>query len=105
VEQLIDDALAFPHKPSTEAMHRFMDAYAAHEGTVDRLQESAVPTLVLAGGQDITTPPALGRAVAEGIPDARFEVLEDEAYQPFQEVPDDFNARVDLFWQEVESRG
>jgi pimeloyl-ACP methyl ester carboxylesterase len=26
-----------------------------------------------------------------------------EAHQPFQEVPDAFNARVDAFWREVEA--
>jgi 3-oxoadipate enol-lactonase len=30
-------------------------------------------------------------------------VLEEEAHQPFQEVPDRWNARVDGFWQEVEA--
>jgi hypothetical protein len=31
-------------------------------------------------------------------------VLPEEAHQPFQEVPDQFNARVDAFWAEVEAR-
>ena len=26
-----------------------------------------------------------------------------EAHQPFQEVPDEFNARVDAFWREVDA--
>jgi pimeloyl-ACP methyl ester carboxylesterase len=63
------------------------------------------PTLVLAGGRDMTVRPALCRAVAELIPGAQFEVLEEEAHQPFQEVPDEWNARVDAFWCEVEARG
>ena len=88
-------------------MQRFIDALMAHagEGTLDRLQDITVPTLVLAGGQDICIPPSLGRVVAEGIPGARFEVLEDEAHQPFQEVPHQFNARVDAFWRELEAQG
>jgi hypothetical protein len=28
-----------------------------------------------------------------------------EAHQPFQEVPEEFNARVETFWLEVEVRG
>jgi len=28
--------------------------------------------------------------------------MEEEAHQPFQEVPDQWNARVDTFWREVE---
>jgi hypothetical protein len=36
-------------------------------------------------GLDLITPPRYGRAVADGIPGARFEVLAEEAHQPFQE--------------------
>jgi hypothetical protein len=52
----------------------------------------------------MTSRPELCRAVAELIPGARFEVLEDEAQQPFQEVPDEWNSRVDAFWSEIEAR-
>ena len=64
-----------------------------------------MPTLVLSGEYDVIFPPRFGEAVAAGIPDAHFEVMAGEAHQPFQEVPDDFNARVDAFWREVETRG
>jgi hypothetical protein len=37
------------------------------------------------------------------IPGAQFEVTSGEAHQPFQEVPDGFNARVDEFWRSVEA--
>ena len=36
---------------------------------------------------------------------ARFEVMEEEAHQLFQEVPDEWNARVHAFWHEVEDLG
>jgi pimeloyl-ACP methyl ester carboxylesterase len=103
VAQIVEEALAFQHPASTEAIQRTIDAYLAHE-TADRLHAIKVPTLVLAGGQDIITPPRYGRLVAERIPGARLEVLPEEAHQPFQEVPDEFNARVDAFWREVEAR-
>jgi pimeloyl-ACP methyl ester carboxylesterase len=48
------------------------------------------------------SPPRYGREVADAITGAVFEVWADEAHQPFQEVPDKFNARVDAFWQSVE---
>jgi pimeloyl-ACP methyl ester carboxylesterase len=57
----------------------------------------------LDSGLDMVAPPRLGRAVADGIPGARFEVPAEEAHQPFQEASDLFNARVDAFWQEVEA--
>jgi pimeloyl-ACP methyl ester carboxylesterase len=75
----------------------------------DRLPEIAVLPLVVAGGRDSTAPPPLDRPPAalprraELIPGARFEVME-EAHQPFQEVPDGWNARVDAFWRQVEMR-
>jgi hypothetical protein len=42
----------------------------------------------------MTSRPELCRVVAELIPGAQFEVLEDEAHQPFQEIPVEWNARV-----------
>ncbi len=104
VDQFIQEVLAFPHKQSTEDVQRFIDAFVDHD-TSDRLPEIAAPTLVLAGGRDMTSRPELCRAVAELIPGARFEVLEEESHQPFQEVPDEWNARVDAFWREVQGRG
>ena len=102
VEKTIDGALAFPHKQTPEDLQRSLDAYLAHD-TSKRLPEIAVPTLVLAGGIDTTSRPELCRAVAELIPGAQYEVMEEESHQPFQEIPDDWNSRVDAFWREVEA--
>ena len=104
VDAFIEEVLAFPHKQSSEDLKRFLDAFFVHD-TTDRLPELTVPTLVLAGGRDLTMRPEVCRAVAELIPGARFEVMEEEAHQPFQEVPDEWNARVDAFWREVEAGG
>jgi pimeloyl-ACP methyl ester carboxylesterase len=103
VDQIIEEVLAFPHKQATEDLQRYIDAFVGHD-TGDRLPEIGAPTLVLAGGRDLQMPPPLCRAVAERIPGAQFEVMEEEAHQPFQEVPDEWNARVDTFWREVEAR-
>jgi pimeloyl-ACP methyl ester carboxylesterase len=103
VAQMIEEVLAFPHKQRTEDVHRYIDAFLDHD-TTDRLGEIAAPTLVLAGGRDSTARPRLCRAVAKRIPGARFEVMEEEAHQPFQEIPDEWNARVDAFWREVEAQ-
>ena len=103
VDQFIEEVLAFPHKQTAEDLQRYLDAFVDHN-TTDRLPDIAAPTLVLSGGRDSTTRPELCRAVAERIPGARLEVMEEEAHQPFQEVPDEWNARVDAFWREVETR-
>jgi pimeloyl-ACP methyl ester carboxylesterase len=103
VGRIIDEVLAFPHKQSAEDVQRFLDAFTDHDTTA-RLPRITAPTLVLAGGRDMTARPSLGRAVAAGIPNARFEVMEEEAHQPFQEVPDEWNSRVDAFWRDIATR-
>lgn len=104
VEALVDEALAFPHPQSSTSFLAQLTAFRSHDAR-DRLGRIAVPTLVVAGGQDIICPPRLGRAVAETIPDARFVVLDDEAHQPFQESPDEFDALVREFWATLPSLG
>jgi pimeloyl-ACP methyl ester carboxylesterase len=103
VDQIIEEVLAFPHKQAPEALQRSLDAFLDHD-TSERLPQISAPTLVLAGGLDTTSRPELCRAVAELIPGARFELMEEESHQPFQEIPDEWNARVDAFWSEVEAR-
>ena len=102
VDQIIEEVLAFPHKQSPGNTQRTLDAFVDHD-TSERLAQIAAPTLVLAGGLDMTSRPELCRAVAELIPGAQYEVMEEESHQPFQEVPDDWNARVDAFWREAEA--
>ncbi|MET9760794.1 alpha/beta fold hydrolase [Streptomyces sp. NPDC006372] len=102
VDRFVDETLAFEHPQSVEAFQRQLAAFAGHD-TLDRLGRIGVPTLVLSGEVDLVAPPRLGRVVADGIPGAAFEVLPGEAHQPFQEVPDVFNSRVDAFWRAVEA--
>ena len=102
VEQIIEEVLAFPHKQSNEDLQAFLDVFINHE-TAGRLAQVAAPTLVLAGGNDTIIRPETCSAVAERIPGAVFEVIEGEAHQPFQEVPELWNARVSSFWQGIDA--
>ena len=72
VEQLL------PLFPSTEQQIRTTveqwDADLTHD-TLDRLGAITAPTLVIAGEQDLLTPPWHGRQVAEAIPGARLEMF------------------------------
>ncbi len=99
MDQIVEEALAFPHQQSVEAFQAQVDACLAHD-TTDRLAQIAAPALVISGGRDTLLPPRFGRSVADSIPGARFELMEEEAHQPFQEVPDEWNALVDAFWSE-----
>ena len=100
VDQIVDEALAFPHQQPVEAFQAQVDACLTHD-TVGRLSRIAAPTLVLSSELDTILPPRFGRFVAAEIPHARFEVVPGQAHQPFQEIPGQFNARVDAFWRDV----
>jgi 3-oxoadipate enol-lactonase len=102
VGEFIEEVLAFPHKQATADFQRFLDAFSRPD-SAGRLPKIAAPTLVLAGGRDSVSRPELGRQVADLIPGARFTVLEGEAHQPFQEIPEEWNALVEDFWREVEA--
>jgi pimeloyl-ACP methyl ester carboxylesterase len=101
VDQIIEEALAFPHPQSSEAFQRQVDAWTAHD-TLDRLDRITAPTLVVAGELDIMIPPRFGQVVADRIPGAELIVLPGEAHQPFQESPVEFNELVDTFWRGVD---
>jgi pimeloyl-ACP methyl ester carboxylesterase len=103
VGEVLDEALAFPHQQTIEGFQAQIDACLGHD-TAGRLSRISAPALVLAGEYDTILPPRFSRAVAEEIPHARFEVLPEEAHQPFQESPEEFDARVDAFWGQVEER-
>jgi 3-oxoadipate enol-lactonase len=103
VGAIIDEVIAFPYKQTTADLLRFLDAFFTHGDTTERLASITAPTLVLAGALDLTARPELGRVVAQAIPGALFEVQEGESHQPFQEIPDAWNARVDAFWRDVDA--
>ena len=98
VDQIIEEALAYPHPQSPEAFKAQLEPFRTHD-TLDRLHRITAPTLVVAGGLDIITPSRFGRVVADRIPGAEFVLLPEEAHQPFQEQAADFNALVDEFWR------
>ena len=75
-EPLVEQLL--PLFPQTEAQVRTTcEQWQADEehDTLDRLAGIDSPTLVIAGEQDVITPPRVGREVAESIPGARYEML------------------------------
>ncbi|MPY97612.1 MAG: 3-oxoadipate enol-lactonase [Actinophytocola sp.] len=55
---------------------------------LDVLGDITAPTLVVAGAEDPATPPEHGRRIADGIPGARFEVVEGAAHLGNVEKPD-----------------
>ena len=75
-EPLVEELL--PLFPQTETQIRTTcEQWQCDEehDTLDRLAGIGVPTLVIAGEQDLLTPPWVCRAVAERIPGARYELF------------------------------
>jgi pimeloyl-ACP methyl ester carboxylesterase len=62
-----------------------------------RLKEIRVPGLVIAGMQDLFTPPYLARAVAEGLSEGKLEIWEETGHFPLLEDPVRFNGRLEAF--------
>jgi 3-oxoadipate enol-lactonase len=65
--------------------------------TMARLAQIAVPTLVLAGELDQGTPIEMARALADGIPDARLQVLAAASHLGAIEQPQAFAQAVEAF--------
>ena len=61
----------------------------------------AVPTLVVVGEHDLSTPPDLARATAELIPGARFEIIRDAGHIPSIEQPDSLTRLVTDFLEDI----
>ena len=61
-------------------------ALAALDSTA-QLRHIKNPTLVLCGALDLTTPPALAQALAQGIPGARYQEIADSGHCPMVEQP------------------
>ena len=68
---------------------------------LNRLPALTVPTLVIAGGQDALTRPALAQQLALALPRARTEVI-DAGHMVFWEKPDEFNDLVSQFLRRPE---
>jgi 3-oxoadipate enol-lactonase len=73
-----------------EAYARCCEALAVFD-VRDELSSIGVPTLVIAGAEDPTTPPADVAAIAGAVPNARFAVIPGAAHLANVERPDDFN--------------
>jgi pimeloyl-ACP methyl ester carboxylesterase len=103
--QAVDEVLTFlgsnPNPISPEAYARQAKAYVHHDA-LDQVAKIRAQTLVVTGEQDRLAPPWIGRELAEGIPGAKFHLLEGpgSSHAALLERPDDFNHVVLSFLKE-----
>jgi pimeloyl-ACP methyl ester carboxylesterase len=63
----------------------------------EKLEKIQAPGLVIAGLNDLLTPPHLARSVAEGLAEVELEIWEETGHFPFLENPARFNRRLETF--------
>ena len=62
--------------------------------TLDRIATISVPTLVIAGDEDVYAPPPVMQALANAIPSARFEVIAGAGHSAYWEQPAAWNSLI-----------
>jgi len=62
------------------------------------------PSLIIAGLNDLFTPPYLARGVAERLSEVELEIWDDTGHFPFLEAPQRFNRRLEVFIQRCLTR-
>lgn len=81
-----------PTEVWTDGLAGLMDLDLRHA-----LEHVGVPALVLVGGHDRVTPPSAAVALADALPDARLEVINDAGHIPMMEMHEEFNRRLERF--------
>lgn len=89
---------------STQPENLFARLAALRTTPADAVRGLTVPTLCLAGEEDIVIPPAAVELLASLIPGARYVSVPKAGHSVYWQVADTFNALVDGFLREVESR-
>jgi pimeloyl-ACP methyl ester carboxylesterase len=95
LESLVEYGVNKPSQQTIEGLHGHIAACRSHD-TRGRLNAITIPTLVLAGDQDVLMPLARVRQLAELIPGAAFQVIPG-GHLFMTESSDEFNAAVDTF--------
>lgn len=67
----------------------------------DSVSKIRVPVLCLVGSEDISTPPAQMRALADQIDNARYVAIDGAGHLPCLEAPERVAAEIDLFLSEL----
>lgn len=106
VERWFTPEWALEH-PASVAAHRAMIAATNPEGYCgcceaiagmdlrDSLPNIQVPTLVIGGRQDLALPPEHQRLIADAVPGARLELIEDAAHIASAQQPDAVNRLIE----------
>ncbi|HXG00232.1 MAG TPA: alpha/beta fold hydrolase [Bacteroidota bacterium] len=76
-------------------------ALAARTDTTAFLSQIAIPTLILVGEKDVTTPPAASQAMHEKIRTSEMHIIPNAAHMSNLENPEEFNRHLMAFLERV----
>ena len=93
---LVEGARTAPH-PQTQEMFSRQCRAALDFDARDRLGSIGVPAHVIAGEEDIFTPPRYSVEIANAIPGATLTILPEVGHGMFWETPEAFNAALLMF--------
>ena len=65
-----------------------------NEITQARLKQLKLPTLLIAGAADLSTPPSISRMIAAEIPNSRVVLMPEAGHSSYWEQPEIFNRAV-----------
>lgn len=98
LEQIVDWRL---ETDASEQAREWQGAAVQTFDVSDRLDELAMPTLVMHGTGDVVVPPKNGELLAESLPDARYLTLKDAPHLFFIEEFQQVNEHLHLFLDDV----
>lgn len=93
VDELINLSLRYPYQPTVSGFTGQVAACVAHN-MLDQLSQIAVPTLVLAGQEDILIPVKASQEMVLNLPNATLQIIDHASHNFFWEMPDRFNQAV-----------
>lgn len=92
------DMAADPFPQSAEMFARQCAAVIGFDA-LNRIPRIATPTQVVAGAEDVLTPPRYSEEIVAAIPDATYTLMPDVGHGMFWEATDSFNAKLVNFIQ------
>ena len=107
LEAIRGDSEVYQHLFKMMTKTTVAGAVAAHRGRAERrdnfeyLKNINVPTLVIAGEKDYFFSLEVVKKVANEIPKAQFEIIQDSGHLPNMEKPKEFNELIRNFYQKL----
>lgn len=99
-EELVETIRSLMTSASITAVVAAQHAMAVRPDSSDVLPSIPCPTLLIAGTEDVITPPEITRRMADAIPNATLKLIEGAGHLPPIEKPDEFNETVVEFLTE-----